>query len=194
MLILSASPHTHLFAAARVSSSSFSSSNSSSISYLLGVRSTVWRCPCAVLCSSKARGMAEMVDSAVTVFASSSGSEKRAAEPGHSRTFLDVRTEEDLLSGIKKEAESGRLPSNVAQGMEELYQNYRNAVFQSGNPNADETFLSNMIVALDRIFKEVEDPFVFLPYHKAIREPFDYYMFGQNYIRPLIDFSGFETR
>ncbi|XP_057467159.1 glycerol-3-phosphate acyltransferase, chloroplastic isoform X2 [Actinidia eriantha] len=94
----------------------------------------------------------------------------------------------DLLSGIKKEAESGRLPSNVAQGMEELYQNYRNAVFQSGNPNADETFLSNMIVALDRIFKEVEDPFVFLPYHKAIREPFDYYMFGQNYIRPLIDF------
>lgn len=34
----------------------------------------------------------------------------------------------DLLSGIKKEAEAGRLPANVASGMEELYWNYKNAV------------------------------------------------------------------
>lgn len=33
-----------------------------------------------------------------------------------------------------------------------------------------------------------QDPFVFSPYHKALREPFDYYKFGQNYIRPLVDF------
>ncbi|KAK3430023.1 hypothetical protein EUGRSUZ_E01634 [Eucalyptus grandis] len=30
-----------------------------------------------------------------------------------------------------------------------------------------------------------QDPFIFPPYHKAAREPFDYYMFGQNYIHPL---------
>lgn len=34
----------------------------------------------------------------------------------------------------------------------------------------------------------LQEPFSFSPYHKAIREPFDYYMFGQNYIRPLVDF------
>ena len=34
-----------------------------------------------------------------------------------------------------------------------------------------------------------QDPFMFSPYHKAIRKPFDYYTFGQNYIRPLIDFE-----
>lgn len=33
-----------------------------------------------------------------------------------------------------------------------------------------------------------QDPFEFSPHHEAIREPFDYFMFGQNYIRPLIDF------
>ncbi|XP_039162435.1 glycerol-3-phosphate acyltransferase ATS12, chloroplastic-like [Eucalyptus grandis] len=33
-----------------------------------------------------------------------------------------------------------------------------------------------------------KDPFIFPPYHKAAREPFDYYMFGQNYIHPLVDF------
>lgn len=34
----------------------------------------------------------------------------------------------DLLLGIQKEADAGRLPKNVADGMEELYYNYRNAV------------------------------------------------------------------
>jgi hypothetical protein len=33
-----------------------------------------------------------------------------------------------------------------------------------------------------------QNQFTFQPYHKAIREPFDYYTFGQNYIRPLVDF------
>lgn len=34
----------------------------------------------------------------------------------------------DLISGINKEKEAGRLPPNVASGMEELYWNYKNAV------------------------------------------------------------------
>lgn len=34
----------------------------------------------------------------------------------------------EILSGIREEAEAGRLPSAVASGMEELYQNYKNAV------------------------------------------------------------------
>lgn len=107
---------------------------------------------------------------------------------GHSLTFIDVRSEKELLSGIRKEQEAGRLPSNVAAGLEELYKNYRDAVLKSGHPNAHEIILSNMSVAFDRMLLEVEDPFAFSPYHKAIREPFDYYLFGQNYIRPLIDF------
>lgn len=34
----------------------------------------------------------------------------------------------ELLSAIRLETEAGRLPSNLASGMEELYQNYKNAV------------------------------------------------------------------
>ncbi|XP_021887190.1 glycerol-3-phosphate acyltransferase, chloroplastic isoform X2 [Carica papaya] len=81
------------------------------------------------------------------------------------------------------------LPSGVATGMEQLYQNYKNAVLKSGDPRANEIVLSNMAVAFDRILLDVEDPFIFSPYHKARREPFDYYMFGQNYIRPLVNFK-----
>ncbi|KAL2237808.1 glycerol-3-phosphate acyltransferase, chloroplastic [Sesamum indicum] len=146
-----------------------------------------------VLCASK---LSEAIDgkksstsstvAAAPVFASSSAYDQD--EISAPRTFLDARTEQDLLLGIQKEAEAGRLPINVAQGMEELYHNYRNAVFHSGHPKAHEIVLSNMAVALDRIFMDVRDPFQFSPHHKAIREPFDYYLFGQKYISPLLDF------
>ncbi|KAM0934103.1 putative glycerol-3-phosphate 1-O-acyltransferase [Dioscorea sansibarensis] len=122
------------------------------------------------------------------VLASDTGEEAELTRP---RSFLSVRTEEDLLACIRKEAEAGRLPLNIASGLEELYNNYRSAVLQSGDPKASEIILSNMSTTFDRILRDVEDPFVFSPHHKAIREPFDYYMFGQNYIRPLIDFRSY---
>ncbi|XP_020582924.1 glycerol-3-phosphate acyltransferase, chloroplastic isoform X2 [Phalaenopsis equestris] len=110
-------------------------------------------------------------------------------EVGHSRPLLRARCEEELLSYVRKEVENGRLSLDIAHGLEELYHNYRNAVVQSGLPEADEIVLSNMTVAFDRILMDVENPFMFQPHHKATREPFDYYMFGQNYIRPLLDFK-----
>ncbi|XP_060207669.1 glycerol-3-phosphate acyltransferase, chloroplastic isoform X1 [Lycium barbarum] len=106
----------------------------------------------------------------------------------HSCAFLDARTGEDLLSAIRKAVEDEKLPLSVAEGMEELYHNYRNAVLRSGVPKADEIILYNMALVLDRVFVDVKDSFEFSPHHKAIREPFDYYTFGQNYIRPLVDF------
>ncbi|XP_010325301.1 glycerol-3-phosphate acyltransferase isoform X1 [Solanum lycopersicum] len=137
---------------------------------------------CAVFCASKVRGMAEMIEDAMTVSASESH------ELPQSRDFLDARTGEDLLSAVRKAVEDEKLPLNVAEGMEELYQNYQNAVLQSGVPKADEAILYNMALVFDRVFVDVKDPFEFSPYHKAIREPFDYYKFGQNYIRQLVDF------
>ncbi|KAK8639955.1 hypothetical protein V6N13_138321 [Hibiscus sabdariffa] len=147
--------------------------------------STATRIRSSLFHSLKAKATAEVVHDKESGVAAT-GREKPAVQ--HSRTFIESRTEQELLSGIREEVEAGRLPPNVAAGMEELYQNYRNAVFQSGHPAAVEIALSNMTVAFDHMLLDVEDPFVFEPYHKALREPFDYYMFGQNYIRPLIDF------
>lgn len=107
----------------------------------------------------------------------------------HWRPPLRARSEEELLSYVRKEVENGRLSSDIAHGLEELYHNYRHAVLQSGLPESDEIILSNMTVAFDRILIDNENPFMFPPHHKAIREPFDYYMFGQNYIRPLLNFK-----
>eukprot|EP00262_Sarcandra_glabra_P000876 TRINITY_DN1091_c0_g1_i1.p1 TRINITY_DN1091_c0_g1~~TRINITY_DN1091_c0_g1_i1.p1 ORF type:complete len:454 (-),score=86.48 TRINITY_DN1091_c0_g1_i1:389-1750(-) len=193
MLILSASASVSVsFSRGRVSqSSTFSRTGSTSCS--VSGRSRASRYSCAVELS-KIRAMAELVEDkasnsnlpgSATVLESGSVTEK---DFGNSQTFLNVRTGEELLSGIRKEGEAGKLPPNIAAVLEELFQNYRTAVLQSGNPRANEIILSNMAVAFNRILLDVEDPFTFSPHHKAIREPFDYYTFGQNYIRPLIDF------
>lgn len=131
--------------------------------------------------------MAELVQDK-EVFASAEVDCSKKKNRTRSRSFLDATTEQELLSGIRKESEAGKLPSNIAAGMKELYQNYKTAVLQSGIPNAHEIVLENMAAALDLIFLDVEDPFIFSPYHKALRKPYDYYEFGQKYIRPLIDF------
>ncbi|XP_074264662.1 glycerol-3-phosphate acyltransferase, chloroplastic-like isoform X3 [Silene latifolia] len=70
----------------------------------------------------------------------------------------------------------------------DLLRGVKESVFSSEHPNAEEIFLSNMSAMLDCVIFDMEDPFIFPPYHKAVREPYDYYAFGQNYIRPLIDF------
>ncbi|URD87242.1 glycerol-3-phosphate acyltransferase [Musa troglodytarum] len=140
---------------------------------------------------SKARAVVEPVGRgwrSVTrraVLASDMGAE---VEVGHSRCFLRVRNEEELLSCIRKKVEAGKLSSDIATRLEEVFYNYRNAVMQSRDSSASEIIPSNMAVAFDRILLDVENPFNFSPYHKAVREPFDYYMFGQNYFRPLVDF------
>ncbi|KAF6148578.1 hypothetical protein GIB67_042537 [Kingdonia uniflora] len=77
-------------------------------------------------CVSKSRkvkvgSMAELVEDKESV-------EDNVVIGGHSRCFIDAESEEELLSGVRKETKAGRLPSNVAAGLEELYKNYRSAV------------------------------------------------------------------
>ncbi|XP_014521075.1 glycerol-3-phosphate acyltransferase, chloroplastic [Vigna radiata var. radiata] len=183
MFLLSTPPTTFLptpttprvpLLSSTASSSSTSSSSSSSIS----LRSSTAPSPSCSSVTPKDSSLVSAKHSHTNMSASVS-----------SRTFLNARSEQDVFAGIKKEVEAGSLPANVAAGMQEVYNNYKNAVIQSGDPKANEIVLSNMIALLDRVFLDVTDPFVFQPHHKAKREPFDYYVFGQNYIRPLVDFK-----
>lgn len=177
MFILS-SPPTTFFPVPRVPFSHSSSKPSSSSSISLRSATTPSlsaSCSCSCSLTFKVKAKENVVSANMAASVSS-------------RTFLNARNEQELLAGIRKEVEAGSLPPNVAAGMEEVYNNYKKAVIKSGVPKANETVLSNMSVFLDRVFLDVTDPFVFQPHHKAKREPFDYYMFGQNYIRPLVDF------
>jgi glycerol-3-phosphate O-acyltransferase len=72
--------------------------------------------------------------------------------------------------------------------MLELYTNYKDAVRSSGVNNADDIAVEVMSTVLDRILLQFENPFTFPSYHQRMLEPYDYYEFGQNYVRPLIDY------
>nr|GEW88307.1 glycerol-3-phosphate acyltransferase, chloroplastic [Tanacetum cinerariifolium] len=108
-----------------------------------------------------------------------------ASKTRQSSTFLDACSEQvilflaNLLCGIQREMEAGTLPKFVARLMEELCSKV--------NPGAEHIVLTNMSLALDRILSDVKNPFEFSPYLEAIREPFNYHVFVQNYIRPLIN-------
>ncbi|XP_019094497.1 PREDICTED: glycerol-3-phosphate acyltransferase, chloroplastic-like [Camelina sativa] len=199
-LTFSSSAATVAVAAATVTSSArvpgYPLASSATLRGLVSFRLTAKKLPPPLRSrcgGASVRAMSELVQDKESSAAPSISFDEAAGETpselNHSRTFLDARSEQDLLSGIKKEAEAGRLPANVASGMEELYWNYKNAVLSSGASRAEETVISNMSVAFDRMLLGVEDPYTFNPYHKAIREPFDYYMFVHTYIRPLIDFK-----
>lgn len=52
-----------------------------------------------------------------------------------------------------------------------------------------EAFANNMAVFLKSVAKSIENPHPFDPFHKAIRQPFDYFAWGNNFIRPLVIFE-----
>ncbi|BBN15444.1 glycerol-3-phosphate O-acyltransferase [Marchantia polymorpha subsp. ruderalis] len=104
------------------------------------------------------------------------------------RTFQGVTSEEELLSAVRYESQAKSLDPRATAGMLELYYNYRDAVVGSGVENSMEIAVRIMATVLDRILLQFEDPFTFSSYHKRMVEPYDYYTFGQNYIRPLLDF------
>lgn len=114
--------------------------------------------------------------------------EDRAIIDGHSHSFEGIQSEEELMQVIEKEVESGRLPKRAGAGMVELYRNYRDAVVSSGVENAMDIVVKVMSTVLDRILLQFEEPFTFGSHHKRMVEPYDYYTFGQNYVRPLLDF------
>ncbi|KAK1274172.1 hypothetical protein QJS04_geneDACA012173 [Acorus gramineus] len=113
---------------------------SPSRSCTVSVRSNGWRCSDGrVGVRLGATAMAEVVDDKedlsasaaarrTAVLTSSSGGDAKA---GHCSVFMDAGSHEELVSGIRKVAEAGRIPPNVAAAMEELYHNYKHAVRRS---------------------------------------------------------------
>ncbi|GJP50767.1 hypothetical protein CLOM_g9932 [Closterium sp. NIES-68] len=106
-----------------------------------------------------------------------------------SSSFIGVKTEEEMMDAITKEAARFRLPERVVLGMRDFYHSYANAVASSGIENAEQLSLQIMSTVFDVIMGQIMKPHAFESHHLAVREPFDYYAFGQNYVRPLINYS-----
>ncbi len=73
------------------------------------------------------------------------------------------------------------IPEKVKQNLLHFYENYKNAV--GLNKSSDEIFTRFLLL----VKEQMEHPFSFEPYHEQIRAPFDYYAFGLDMLRPLVD-------
>lgn len=76
--------------------------------------------------------------------------------------------------------------------MDELYTNYKAAILGSGVDGATEEFVAKVMASVcERVMIELNPKatFTFPSQHQRILEPYNYYNFGQRYIRGLVDFK-----
>jgi len=73
------------------------------------------------------------------------------------------------------------LPEKYYQIILNFYQCYKSAEIDK---TAHEKIFN---IFLPLILEQIKNPFKFQNYHEMVREPFDYYQFGLDFVRPLID-------
>jgi glycerol-3-phosphate O-acyltransferase len=88
---------------------------------------------------------------------------------------------EEIDSLVKRK----KIPQFVAEIIRKFYQSYVSAVLEGGY-TLDQ--VDPLLMQLTHLCtKQISHPYRFEPFHKRITSPFDYYRFGNDFIRPLID-------
>ncbi|PSC67442.1 Glycerol-3-phosphate chloroplastic [Micractinium conductrix] len=115
-----------------------------------------------------------------------------AAPPATASPFAAVQNEEQLFRLLKAGASKGTVPPSIIAAFDELYGNYKAAVLQGASPGASPDFVAKVMASVcERVLLELSPAtsYTFPSYHASIKEPYNYFLFGQRYIRGLIDFK-----
>lgn len=93
------------------------------------------------------------------------------------------------MSSLKKQLDSfvasGKITDAIANNLMRFKESYVDAVEKNGYPKES---AENLIERLaHHTVKQIEHPYRFESYHKRILKPFNYYEFGLDFIRPLMD-------
>src|SRR5205823_4279905 len=90
-----------------------------------------------------------------------------------------------FYSKLEQYVKEGSIPPKYADIIEQFYLCYQEAISSAEGP-AD--YHHDVFVTLLTLIKEqCQNPFDFQPYHALIRKPFDYYQFGLDLVKPLVD-------
>lgn len=77
------------------------------------------------------------------------------------------------------------IPAKYRHVLEEVAGAYREALASGGHSRDVADRLFGTFVA--RLTQQLESPFTFEPFHKKVTAPFDYYTFGVDFFRPLVN-------
>lgn len=92
---------------------------------------------------------------------------------------------EPFYSLLKRYIKDGAIPPKYGEIIEQFYLCYQEAISTAVGP-AD--YHHEVFLTLLKLIKEqCQNPFDFQPYHALIRKPFDYYQFGIDLVKPLVD-------
>ncbi len=78
-----------------------------------------------------------------------------------------------------------RFPDRYKPILDQFFGCYRAALAEAGLSPGDYDHLLDGFV--DRLEEQLDTPFAFEPFHRQITAPFDYYTFGVEFLRPLVD-------
>jgi len=88
-----------------------------------------------------------------------------------------------FLIELEKVLEEKRIPNKYYQIILDFYNCYKGA--KKGSTEHENIFFT----FLKLIEEQTKKPHVFHNYHEMIRKPFDYYQFGLDFVRPLVDLN-----
>jgi len=83
------------------------------------------------------------------------------------------------------------IPEKYRAILDSFYRNYLQEILAAGYPK--EVCDDKFTIFLEFVLNQLKSPHPFEPYHSQIRRPFDYYTFGLDFIRPLVDPSQSEA-
>ncbi len=86
---------------------------------------------------------------------------------------------------LQKALNEKRINSKLYTLLRQFHENYQETLIKEGLPfDSQDAFF---VTLFEKIEEQLLDPYSFPPFHKAMRTPFDYYRFGIEFIRSLVD-------
>ena len=93
----------------------------------------------------------------------------------------------DHFEKLKQYTLKGKLPESLASVLHNFYLSYDVVIKENGYTLEHVQSILNQF--LDLVVEQLETPYAFEPFHKRLLEPFDFYRFGMEFIRPLVIFD-----
>ncbi len=93
----------------------------------------------------------------------------------------------DIIKKLEKRFSEENLPEKEKKLFLQFYHGYKEVIEKSFSDT--KPFEAILLTFLEKLREQILSPYTFQPYHKRILSPFNYYQFGLDFIKPLIDLS-----
>ncbi len=93
----------------------------------------------------------------------------------------------DIIKKLEKRFSEENLPEKEKKLFLQFYHGYKEVIEKSFSDI--KPFETTLLTFLEKLREQILSPYTFQPYHKRILSPFNYYQFGLDFIKPLIDLS-----